>query len=285
MVDPHASQPVVVAAVMTYNRHDQLRQCLEGIRAQSVPPSKVLVIDNASTDGTGQMLSQEFPEVQVYRTSENLGCAGAMHEALRLAVALNPDYIWFFDDDVLPYPNCLDTLLRDIQVLERERQVGVLRPMVRDPKTGDIVGGGISHGALLRTEMVRAVGFPRAELFIELSDKSYNLAVRRRGYEILRVPTVLAYHPVNRERGLREIMTGGYRVKPWRLYYAVRNRIYFSLYVQRSARQFLHHLLVAARSFVLLTLFGRPRRGQAMVIKGIVDGLLARLGRRVEPGY
>lgn len=277
--------PRIVTAVMTYNRRDLLRRCLQGIGAQSRPSGVVLVVDNASTDGSAEMLAREFPHVLVHRTGENLGCAGAMHEALRLALTMDPEYIWFFDDDVVPAPTCLEALLAEARRLERERRLGVLRMMIRDPQSGEVAGGGISSGSLLRVEMVRAVGLPRSELFIELSDHTYNALIRKSGYEILRLPLVLAEHPVERPRSLREIMARGYRVKPWRLYYAVRNRIWYSLYEQRSIRQFLRTVGLAVRAFTLLTIFGRPRRGQLLVVRGMIDGLLGRLGRRVEPNY
>ena len=275
----------VVAAIMTYNRRDSLRLCLDGVRGQSITPGTVLVVDNASTDGTDQMLAQDFPEVRVHRSAENVGCAGAMHESLRLALALRPEYIWFFDDDVVADPHCLETLLKEMRLLEADARVGVLRAMIRDPRTGEVAGGGLSHGALLRAEMVSAVGFPLAPLFIELSDDTYNARIRQQGYAILRVPMVLAQHPVDRPQSLREIVQGGYRKKPWRLYYAVRNRIYHSLYLQPSLGRLIRNLAVAARMILLMTLFGRPRRGQFLVLRGVVDGVFRRLGRRVEPGY
>jgi rhamnopyranosyl-N-acetylglucosaminyl-diphospho-decaprenol beta-1,3/1,4-galactofuranosyltransferase len=262
-----------------------LRRCLHAIGAQTLMPAAILVVDNASTDETPRILAEEFPSVRVHRTHENLGCAGAMHEALRVTLPLSPEYIWLFDDDAIPHPTCLEVLVREMRMLEAERRVGALRIMVRDPKTGDVAGGGISQAGLLLAKMVADVELPRSALFIELSDHSYNLQIRRGGYEILRVPSVLADHPVHRPQRLRQIASEGYRVKPWRLYYAVRNRIYFNLYVRRSWRGVLSNLAVALRALALLTLFGRPRRGQTFVIRGIIDGFLARLGRRVEPGY
>lgn len=279
------NQPAVVAAVMTYNRKEMLRRCVQAIRAQTTPPSMILVLDNASTDGTARMLADEFPEVTVLPMSENLGCAGAMRELLQYARTLPADYIWFFDDDVIPEPQALERLYDEMRLLERERRVGVLRPMVRDPHSGVVGGGGISHASLLRQEMVRSVALPPAELFIELSDHSYNRLIRQAGFEILRLPIVLAQHPINRPKALREIINRGYHVKPWRLYYAIRNRVYFSLYVERSGRRLARQLAVAAGSILLLTAFGRPRRGQTLVIRGVLDGMLARLGRRIDPAY
>jgi len=270
---------------MTYNRCGMLRQCLDGIRAQTMPPATILVLDNASTDGTARMLAEMFPDVQVRRMAENLGCTGAMHEVLKHALTFAPDYIWFFDDDAVPYPSCLETLVREMQALEGDRRVGVLRVHMRDPVTGDVSGGGVSTASLLRAEMVSRVDLPRSDLFMESSDHSYNAQIRKAGYEILRVPVVLVQHPVRRPKTVRQIIAGGYRVSPWRLYYAVRNELYLDLYVQRSFRDFLRHLALAARTLVLLTLFGRPRRGQLFVVRGIVDGMLGRTGRRVEPAY
>jgi GT2 family glycosyltransferase len=208
-----------------------------------------------------------------------------MEESLRLALAHRPEYIWFFDDDVVPAPRCLEVLLAEMRTLDRDRRVGVLRPMVRDPHNGAVAGGGISHGALLSAEMVTNVGFPLGALFIELSDHTYTVRIRQHGYRIYRLPEVLAQHPVDRPRSLREIIRSGYRVTPWRLYYAVRNRIYFSLYLQPSITGFLRYLAMAGRTTVLVTLFGRPRRGHLLVLRGVIDGVLGRLGRRVEPGY
>lgn len=284
-VENTEQRPGIVAAVMTYNRRESLRRCLEAIRAQTLPPGAIVVLDNASTDGTREMLALEFPDVVAVRAPENLGCAGAMHEILQFTLTLEPEYIWFFDDDVLAAPTCLETLFREIMWLKRERRIGVLRPMTRDPIHGDVVGGGISHGALLLAEMVRTVELPRADLFIELSDHAYNIQIRRHGFEILRVPVVLAEHPINQAKALREIVADGYSVKPWRLYYAVRNRIYMSLYVEHSIKRFIRQLSVATGAFMLLTLFGRPRRGQTLVLRGIADGMLGRLGRRVNPSY
>lgn len=276
-------RPNVLAAVMTYNRHALLRRCLRAIGEQTLRPRSVLLLDNGSTDGTVEMVRTEFPEVQVHQTGENLGSAGAIREALRVALEAEPDYIWFFDDDAVPFPSCLETLLREMQSLEQDVRLGALRPMVRDPRTGEVGGGATPHAALLSGAMAREVGLPPAETFMELSDRTYNEMMRKRGYEILRVPFVLAEHSVRSRRTMRKIVRDGFRVTPWRLYYAVRNRVWHSVYAQRSARHFVHTLGFVGRTLLLLTVFGRPRRGHFLIIRGLIDGLRGRLGRCVEP--
>ncbi|MGH2626228.1 MAG: glycosyltransferase, partial [Anaerolineales bacterium] len=176
--------PTVLAAVMTYNRKDVLRRCLAAIRAQTLSPSGVLLLDNGCTDGTAEIVARDFPEVRVHRTGENLGSAGAIREALRVALETAPDYVWFFDDDVIADPACLEILLREMRSLEPDVRVGVLRPMVRDPRTGEVGGGATPHAALLSGAMVRDVGLPPGETFMELSDHIYSAMIRRRGYLI-----------------------------------------------------------------------------------------------------
>jgi GT2 family glycosyltransferase len=208
-----------------------------------------------------------------------------MSEAFKAALSHNPDFIWLFDDDVLPYPHALETLTKEIRLLDRERPIGALRGMMVDPRTGATAGGGISQAGLLKRTVVEQVGLPEAGLFIELSDHHYNVRIRKAGFDIFRLPVVLSEHPVDTQKTLRQIVTEGYRVKPWRLYYAVRNRIYVNLYMHRSWGRTFRQVATAVGIILLLTLFGRPRRGQFLVIRGMVDGFLGRLGRRVAPGY
>lgn len=60
----------VCAVIVTYNRKALLRECLKAVLSQTRPPDHVLVVDNASTDGTPEMLQEEFPQVEVLRLPE-----------------------------------------------------------------------------------------------------------------------------------------------------------------------------------------------------------------------
>ena len=61
------SQPLVSVVIVNYNRIDDLRQALESIRTQDYSPYEVIVLDNASTDRSMEMLKNEFPEVKTIR--------------------------------------------------------------------------------------------------------------------------------------------------------------------------------------------------------------------------
>ncbi|MGI8557949.1 MAG: glycosyltransferase family 2 protein [Solirubrobacteraceae bacterium] len=101
----------VCAVVVTHNRRELLRECLAALEAQSRPPDRVLVVDNASTDGTATMLAEEYPDVDLVRLTSNGGGAGGFHEGLRRGHSAGADWIWLMDDDTMPTPTALQELL------------------------------------------------------------------------------------------------------------------------------------------------------------------------------
>jgi|YelNatPaOPRAMG01_1025707.scaffolds.fasta_scaffold60829_1 rhamnopyranosyl-N-acetylglucosaminyl-diphospho-decaprenol beta-1,3/1,4-galactofuranosyltransferase len=102
----------VAAVVVTYNRKDLLRQCLDGILRQTRPVDAIYVVDNASTDGTGQMIAAEYADRVIYeRLPENTGGAGGFHHGMKRPYEDGHDWIWVIDDDVVHDPDCLKALL------------------------------------------------------------------------------------------------------------------------------------------------------------------------------
>jgi GT2 family glycosyltransferase len=99
----------VVAIVVTRNRLDKLKKCIEALYVQSVPCS-ILVIDNASEDGTTDwLLSQK--KCQVLTLEENTGCAGGFYHGIKKALDRGAEWVWLMDDDVFPEPEALKALL------------------------------------------------------------------------------------------------------------------------------------------------------------------------------
>lgn len=86
----------VAAVVVTYNRKELLRECLNALLNQTRPLDEIIVIDNASTDGTQEMIAKEFPYITYVLMSENIGGAGGFHEGMKLAYEKGYDWIWVF---------------------------------------------------------------------------------------------------------------------------------------------------------------------------------------------
>ncbi|RYJ04080.1 MAG: glycosyltransferase [Actinomycetales bacterium] len=102
----------VAVVVVTYNRADLLERMLVGLAALERLPDAVLVVDNASTDHTSDVLAAATnPGLEVIRPDDNLGGAGGFHLGVRTAYAAGYDRIWLMDDDVVPAPDCLTVLL------------------------------------------------------------------------------------------------------------------------------------------------------------------------------
>ena len=110
----------VLAVVVTHDRLALLRECLDALRAQTVP-CDILVVDNASTDGTKEYLQGErSPSLAVCSFTENRGGAGGFRLGVRYGRQKGYAYLWLMDDDVLPRPDALSSLLRANALLHGE---------------------------------------------------------------------------------------------------------------------------------------------------------------------
>ncbi len=101
----------VVAVVVTWNRRDLLQESLAGLRAQSLPPAAIVVVDNASSDGTADLLAGE-PGLDVVRLSSNTGGAGGFAAGMERALLHDPDLLWLLDDDTVPTAGAAERLVR-----------------------------------------------------------------------------------------------------------------------------------------------------------------------------
>ena len=104
----------VAAVVVTYNRNELLAQCIKALLGQQNAVCDILIVDNASTDGTGAYLAAlNEPRVHSRSTGANLGGAGGFNFGMRWAVEAGYDLVWIMDDDTLPHPDSLAQLLAE----------------------------------------------------------------------------------------------------------------------------------------------------------------------------
>lgn len=109
----------VAAVVVTYNRKQLLLECLDCLEAQDLArlgdsyELSVIVVDNASTDGTEEALEPYVTSgrISYFNTGENLGGAGGFNYGMRVAVEAGHDYVWVMDDDCMAHPDTLRELL------------------------------------------------------------------------------------------------------------------------------------------------------------------------------
>jgi len=102
-----------VAVVVSYNRRDLLLECLAAVEGQSRPPEAIVVVDNASTDGSAEAVRAKFPDVDVVELVANTGGAGGFAVGMEHARAAHgASLLWIMDDDTIPEPTALEELVR-----------------------------------------------------------------------------------------------------------------------------------------------------------------------------
>lgn len=240
----HARYAVVI---VTYNREKLLRECVRQVIDQTSPADRIIIVNNASTDGTNdylEQLSDQEIRCQIITCPENIGGAGGFARGIAQAVKCDVDCVLLIDDDAILSPDYMEKLLAArradpkykafagavkangrIDTCHRKNisRIGLL--MRECPESAyqsacfpcDIAS---FCGMLVDGELLMQIGLPHAEYFIWHDDAEYSLRIRRYS-RFLIVPDAVLDHrtAINKEKIYPRRYT-------WRDYYAIRNRIY-----------------------------------------------------------
>lgn len=303
----------ILAHIHTMNDAAVIEQALDGLLRQTRPPDAILIVDNASTDGT---LDRTFPAtVTVMRNPENLGTSGTVRIGLAHAQEHGFDWAWLFDADSVPEPAALENLLAFFARLPPEKQeqvcflagpsltaageikeqpIRLAEGMEFVPIAGlegftqcDCV---LWSGSLYRMAAVARIGLPSADYVLDIAELEYGYRARQLGFTSYIVHNSLVHHDVGRAAGaahrhfkLGPVSLRLYEVSPHRCYYSARNAIYFWLY-QSKPRRMTVALRAIVRAFVFALSFAvRPFSHWpqlAACIRGIRDGLTGHMERR-----
>ena len=102
---------MIATIIVTHNRKSEVLRCIEAVKTQSVKCDSIIVVNNASTDGTKEILTS-LEGITLLNLEQNLGGAGGFYTGLKYAhETLKSDYYWLMDDDGYPSKNCLEMLL------------------------------------------------------------------------------------------------------------------------------------------------------------------------------
>ena len=204
---------MICAVVVTRDRLELLRECLAALRAQTRPPDRILVVDNASSDGTPAFLSGQ-DDVEVLRLEENAGGAGGFHAGLKRAHDDGAEWAWLLDDDTIARPDALERLLAHddpAAILRGSVAVwkdGRLHPMNVPGFAGDGVASFVDAARrralplrtttfvslLVHREAVDRFGLPEARYFIWSDDIEYTARVTRGGGRAVLIPASVVEH-------------------------------------------------------------------------------------------
>ena len=122
----------IAAVIVTYNRLELLKECIQAIMDQEVP-CDVLVVDNNSNDGTSEWLSDysnENSRLLYHKLDDNLGGAGGFNHGMKWAVEAGYDYVWIMDDDCIVHNDTLKEFVKADKRLGGSKKYGFLSSVV-----------------------------------------------------------------------------------------------------------------------------------------------------------
>lgn len=236
--------------IVTYNRKSLLEECLSCVLRQSVPFFQVCVVDNCSTDGTGEYLDQlaaRFTEdggpeggFLVFHLPENRGGAGGFAFGLERMAEGPCDWVLIIDDDAMIGRTYMERIGQAILknhflaysgavktegAVDTSHRRRISNPLLMtyrpvDPaeyeKKAFVYDISTFCGLVIKTSLIREIGLPKAEYFIWFDDTEYCLRLRRRS-PILNVNGAVLNH--------KTAAPGAAPPITWKHFYGFRNSI------------------------------------------------------------
>lgn len=143
--------------LVTWNSMRVLPDALDSLRAQSFSDFDLIVVDNASNDGSVDCVREKFPEATLLRNFRNLGFSHAHGQAIRMARKASPSFVLVMNPDIILMPDCLRKLVDGV---EGYREIGsaapkLLRVRPREEEHGDPVLTDVIDSAGLRLTRAR----------------------------------------------------------------------------------------------------------------------------------
>lgn len=173
----NGGSPAVSVIVVNYNAGDLLGRCLDSLATRtSRPEAEIIVVDNASTDGSADNVSERHPGVTLIRSPGNLGFAGGVQLGVERAVGR---ILFLLNPDAEVFPDTLEQLAR---ALDADPRLAVAGCKIYDPDRTTLQhAGGVLHPSLITSHIGR--GEPDQGQYDQPADVDYvtgaALAVRR----------------------------------------------------------------------------------------------------------
>jgi GT2 family glycosyltransferase len=239
------AQPKIVTIVLNTNRRQDTLECLASLERGAGPDCAIIVLDNASTDGSVEAIRSHFPAVQIVPLVENRGYAGNNNVGIETALAQGADWVFVLNEDTVLAPDCLSRL---VEAGEGDLRVGIVGPMVyhhNEPRVIQSAGGRLGSNwvathigqnevdqgqyptprrvdwisgcaILVRRAVIEQIGMLDERFYYYWEETEWCIRTRKAGWDILHVPYAKLWH-----KGVQR----DYRPAPSVTYYNTRNRL------------------------------------------------------------
>lgn len=215
--------PTIAVIILNYNGGDMLLNCVRSVAEGQEAETGIIVVDNASMDGSAQKAKAQFPDITLIQNTENLLFCKGCNVGIRHALDKGYDYIFLLNNDATLLP---DSLSRLVEHMENNRRLGGVQPLLlfeHDPGIIQSAGcrislsglawdhlcgqpveeageqpldvPGITGGAMfLRALAIREVGMFAEEFEMYFEDVDLSLRLRSAGWELACLPKARACH-------------------------------------------------------------------------------------------
>jgi GT2 family glycosyltransferase len=190
--------PLVTVNILSFNRKDELRNTLTKVYEQDYKNIEVIVVDNASDDGSAEMVKNEFPSVQLIQMEKNIGIAG-WNEGFKVAKG---EYVLVLDDD--SYPDS-KTIIKGMEVISEDEKIAIIAFNVYDVSRNksqtsfykrpyrDFVG----CGAIIKRSVFSLVNGFDPSFFIYVHELDFSIRVLDMGFKIEYNAEAYIFHRTN----------------------------------------------------------------------------------------
>lgn len=230
----------VIAVIVTYNRKELLKESIEALLNQDYKNCDVLIIDNASTDGTEEYIKEliDGNKVKYVNTGANLGGAGGFNFGMKEACKIGCDFIWVMDDDCIVHKDTLTKLMDADRKLNGEYGFLASKVLWKDgtickmnvpkktfatwiknfEKPLQEVAMASFVSLLVKTEVVKEVGFPIKDFFIWTDDWEFTRRISRK-YKCYYVTNSVVTHKSANNEGADISTVDGERINRFKYLY------------------------------------------------------------------
>ncbi|PMD68830.1 glycosyltransferase family 2 protein [Companilactobacillus nuruki] len=282
----------VCAVVVTYNRLELLKKCLESLFKQTIRVRHVLVINNKSTDGTEEYLNGlTNKNLIVKNMMRNFGGAKGFSEGVRLAYErTDDDFVWIMDDDTFPNEDCLEELLKGDNKLKNSYGFLCSNARWKDnsstniPEVSNNWGEKIDDGLvsvntatfvsiLVPRRIIKELGIPTAELFIWGDDTEYTTRISSKYSSYFVTKSKVLHYTENNLSNMTIVNDSFDRIK--RYTFMFRNLIYIDR-KYKSKRKAIRRIISEVLMVPSIIRYGKDHRFYRIVavLKGIFQGMV-----------
>ncbi len=290
--------------IVTFQGASTICQTIAACLSDSLPGQDILIIDNASSDGTPALVkSLSCPGMRILEMEKNIGVAAAYNIGLKKAREWGKKWLFILDQDSVCQSVCLNKLLHTAQFFQdKGEKIAAVCPTVKSsifphiihfpygwdgtvffPITGNgtdqiRIDSTVSSGTLYSVNALVSVGGFREEYFIDFVDHDCHLRLREAGWIIMWEKKAEIYHNLGK---IQRFTHEGLWIEhaPYRYYYMARNMA-DGFYRFGKSKAILHFASELMRHLLRLIKYGRnPYQSIYYIFRGVGDAIRKKFGK------